>query len=480
MNLLSKFPIVAACLLTFAVSTAHAQPSAPEPRPSDTVEEYVVKAGDTLSNITEDVLGTSFLWRENWRLNPQVRDPNLLKIGQRLRVITHRELPERTAEVFKVFRDVERQPPEAWEASHEGDVLQQDQALRTRSKSTAAVRFDDDTLLNLKEETLVVFREMGQSLRGVRTETIAVDYGTADLFARPARKGSSEIKVIVGDATTEVDTGPTGRNSSRLRRSRENTSSVMTYEGTSRVEANGQTVDVAAGMGTSVADGEVPSPPEPLLPAPLVPGSRRARSLSYSNPLLRWNAVPSAVSYTVEICSTAACERLVDQARGLKQTEYRPDSLPVGSLFWRARAVSATGLDGYASRVRQLDILSETADLRPPEVAVAAASLARATRADHFAVARGGALELRVTDDASGVATLEVRWGDEGTWTAVAVDAPVQLSPPVAEDLTLEIRARDAAEREMQRSVAVDFLPPPAPPTLRIRGQPRPPAANPP
>lgn len=462
-------------------STALAQQSVPEPRPSDTVEEYVVKSGDTLSDITEDVLGTSFLWRENWRLNPQVRDPNLLKIGERLRIITHRELPARTAEVFEVYRTVERQPPEAWTPSHQGDVLQEDQALRTRANSTAAVRFDDDTLLNLKEDTLVVFREMGQSLRGVRTETISVDYGTADLFAQPAQKGSSEIKVVVGDATTEVDTGPSGRNSSRLRRSREDTSSVMTYEGSSRVEANGRTVDVAAGMGTSVEDGQPPAPPERLLGAPRPQGPRGSRSLGYSNPLLQWSSVPAAASYAVEVCRSQACNNLVDEARELTETQYRPQQLPTGSLFWRVRAVSATGLDGFASRRRELDIRNDRPDLEPPALRVVPAALARAEPDGSFSVAERGSLELSATDDVSGVSSLEFRWSD-GAWTGASIDAPVQVSPPTPaaldtpEEQSLEVRVRDLAGRESVRTVRVGFLPPPSPPTLRARGTSYPPA----
>ena len=41
---------------------------------SDTVADHIVVSGETLSQITESYLGTSHLWRENWRLNPEIED----------------------------------------------------------------------------------------------------------------------------------------------------------------------------------------------------------------------------------------------------------------------------------------------------------------------------------------------------------------------------------------------------------------------
>ena len=46
----------------------------------------------------------------------------------------------------------------------------------------------------------------------------------------------------------------------------------MAYGGESEVEAGGAKVQVQRGMGTSVATQGPPSPPEPLLPAPVLAG----------------------------------------------------------------------------------------------------------------------------------------------------------------------------------------------------------------
>lgn len=456
--------------------TAWAQ-EGPEPRESDTVEDYVVVVGDTLSDITEKILGSSHLWRENWRLNPQVRDPDLLRIGQRLRIITHRELPPRTAEVREVHRTVQRRPPEDWVASYEGDFLKKDQSLRTRAKSSASVRFDDDTILTLKEDTLVVFREMGESLRGVRSETIAIDQGTADLVAAPRRKGSSEIKILVGDATTEMRTGRTGRNASRLSRSADDSSSaVMIYEGDSTVSSGGSSIEVGPGMGTRVADGQPPTPAERLLPRPGVRAPRSRQSFGYSNPLFRWDPVDGASAYSIEICDSPECTRILDRGTGLSSTEYRPEGVPAGAAYWRVRAVSATGLDGFPSRMSSLSITDPTPDLAAPAVEVEIAERGRWVAEDHAALAADGSLRVTLTDDQSGVDDAEYRW-DEGRWRSLPETG---LSMPSAADHTLEVRATDRAGRSVTHRVRVDHLGPPTPPTLQIRGRQATPSTEPP
>ncbi len=446
------------------------------PRASDTIADHVVVSGETLSEITESYLGTSHLWRENWRLNPHIRDPDVLRIGDVLRIITHRELPARTAEVMRVRNLVEKKPPESWDRSYEGDVLGKDQSLRTRERASASIRFDDDTLLHLKSETLVVFKEIGQSLRGVRSETIEISQGTADLTAQPRRAGSSDIKIVVGSATTQVETGRTGRSVSRLRRAGEDSSEVMAYEGSARIASGGAEVVVPAGMGTSVTDGEAPREPERLLPRPALRSPAAGARFGYSNPVLTWEGVDGAATYAIEICDDAECKgRLVAAARGLTSTEFRPDELPGETLYWRVRGVAPGGLDGFASRPRSLVVEDPSPDLEPPVIDIQIDARGRWQEAGVVALlAPGGALRVAVTDDQSGPARIEARWSD-GPWRELR-DGRVE--PPTPADHTLFVRARDIAGRSREVSLRVDLLEPPRAPTLSRRGAPVAPAAT--
>jgi hypothetical protein len=55
-------------------------------------EEYVVKKGDTLWDISLDKLGDNFLWPKLWKFNPQVKNPDLIFPGDILIIPSEEDL----------------------------------------------------------------------------------------------------------------------------------------------------------------------------------------------------------------------------------------------------------------------------------------------------------------------------------------------------------------------------------------------------
>jgi nucleoid-associated protein YgaU len=48
---------------------------------------YVVKEGDSLSKIAKEILGDASRWKEILEANKdQIKDPNLIRVGQELRI----------------------------------------------------------------------------------------------------------------------------------------------------------------------------------------------------------------------------------------------------------------------------------------------------------------------------------------------------------------------------------------------------------
>src|SRR5688572_2086510 len=83
---------------------------------------HVVRPGDTLEGITARYLGSPRDWRENWKLNPFIRDPDLLLPGQRLRVLLRPALSQPAAQVRNVRRSVDEMPaPIPWKPAEEED-----------------------------------------------------------------------------------------------------------------------------------------------------------------------------------------------------------------------------------------------------------------------------------------------------------------------------------------------------------------------
>lgn len=55
-------------------------------------EEYIIKKGDTLWDISDSKLLDNFLWPNLWRVNPQIKNPDLVYPGDRINIPTKEEL----------------------------------------------------------------------------------------------------------------------------------------------------------------------------------------------------------------------------------------------------------------------------------------------------------------------------------------------------------------------------------------------------
>jgi hypothetical protein len=403
--------VFAMCSLLFAAAVSA------RPQFEDTVEDYTVVAGDTIADITRRLLGDEIWWEDNWRLNPQVRDPDLLRIGQRLRIITQRRVIAERAEVVQAVNRTEKMLERPrWQPAAAGDTLGGGQGLRTRESSTAELRFNAESTLRLDEFSQVFLAAKETSLRGVDRGSIQIERGSVDLVFAPIETPRTEIELIAGPSSTrpapsagratEVRTGATEDGGAR----------VMVYSGRSQVSAGGAEVAVEQGMGTRVPEQGPPTPPEPLLPAP-TPELAEQR-WNHSNGRLRWAEVAGAAAYQVQVCADAACTQRLQSARVEAPARFLQVSpLPVGAHHWQVRALSANGLEGYLSPMARVQVDNAAPDLEPPMLAL--------QPLDGFVQGADGATRhgpaarwLPVAhDEASGVERIELRRGD-GAWQA--------------------------------------------------------------
>jgi hypothetical protein len=329
---------------------------------------HIVRPGETLEGIAGRYMGSSAFWRQLHRLNQGIVDPDRIEPGQRIRILIRKGGPA-AAQIERLSRQVEEQPsPIPWSEARLGDVLVEKDGLRTYPKSSAEVEFTDGARLRVTEDSLVFLRRTGDTLRSEK-RSVEIVTGQADLEARAAAPRAArvpEVEIILGNTRATSRPDPSGAVQTRARKPAEGGAKVMAYGGESEVEAGGARVQVAQGMGTSVAEQGPPSPPEKLLSAPRAIVPERGTSLSCSNPLFSWEAVPEAASYIVEVCRDPACGELVERVTGLAGPEWQAESLPIGSFHWRATARSRSGLDGYPAETAALAITSDQADLEVP------------------------------------------------------------------------------------------------------------------
>jgi hypothetical protein len=405
----------------------------------DTVEDYTVVAGDTIADITRRVFGDETYWQDNWRLNPQVRDPDLLRIGQRLRIITARRVIAERAEVVQAVNRTEKMLVRPrWQPASAGDTLGSGQGLRTRENSTAELRFNAESSLRLDEFSQVFLAAKETSLRGVDRGSIAVERGTVDLVFAPLQQPRTQIELIAGPSTTTPELQAGQATQLRTGATDDGGARVMVYSGRTQVSADGSAVAVAAGMGTRVPERGPPTPPEALLAAPQ-PALIEQR-WNFSNGRLHWTAVAGAVAYQVQVCADAACARPQQRARvDAPALGLQVQPLPIGLHHWQVLAISATGLDGYASAVARVQVDDVRPDLEPPMLAVL-------PHAGYVYAADGSTrfgpeahVLPRAFDERSGVERIELRLED-GAWS-IWDGAPIGLIEAGAS--ALQLRAVD-------------------------------------
>ncbi|HTQ79248.1 MAG TPA: LysM peptidoglycan-binding domain-containing protein [Thermoanaerobaculia bacterium] len=341
---------------------------------------HIVRPGDTLEQLAAIFLGSARRWPEIARLNPDVKDPKRLPPGKRLRIYVAERGAGNSAQIAGISKKVEERPvPIGWSEASKGDLLVEQDGVRTYAKASAEIGFNDGTQLFLTEDSLVFLRRSGEHLKGVARRSVEIVQGQAEVNAgaagteaapgartAKAAPATPEIEIVLGATKATSRPNAEGVAKARARKPGEGGAKVMVYGGQGEVEAAGAKVALAEGTGTSVGKEGPPSPPEKLLHAPLAINPPPNIELAFNNPFFNWQAVPEAAGYVVELCSDPACAILLDRRILGAETEWRPEGIPVGTLYWRVTARSRSGLDGYPSRTNYLKITADQADHEPP------------------------------------------------------------------------------------------------------------------
>jgi hypothetical protein len=261
-------------------------------------------------------------------------------------------------EVRAVAEHVERQAPPAptWIPTLLGDLLAPSQGIRTQERSSTELGFQDGSRLRLSELAVVFVRRLERSGAGALQGTLEVSAGQAELeLARPPAVAAM-LEVLVGNARVTPRSVSAEPAKLRARHNANGAAQFMLYAGETEVTAGGRAVRLRRGWGTSVAAGETPKAPEPLLEAPMPWVPAPAASFDHSNPSFSWDPQRGAESYTIEICRDPACGELLQRATGLQVSHWTSDDLPLETLYWRVTAVSRAGLDGYPSTARAFSV----------------------------------------------------------------------------------------------------------------------------
>jgi hypothetical protein len=283
-----------------------------EQTPTSTVEggfvEYTVQAGDTCESIAQRIYGERRFSNVVHDYNPRAtRDraecDAALQPGTTLRL--PREAPvggeAPDAEVTGIKRDVRSRPPgrDEWADAHLGQDLFRGWRVNTLEAAAADLTFRDASLLQLRENTLVII--FGPTMMRARRS------GTKAVLEQGALR--SRLNELAGGVRVETESAQVdlAAGSALVSLDRQRTSRVANFEGREVDVSTAQgrsTVKVRQGMGTKVARGGTPAPPRPLPPSPQWSDGAPARFVALAGRSVvrgEWSPVAAAAFYRVEI-----------------------------------------------------------------------------------------------------------------------------------------------------------------------------------
>lgn len=214
----------------------------------------VVKPGDTLWAIANKYLMDPSKWDEIVKHNRlPSSDPTVALPGMTLKVpvrLIKKQL--RAAHITYVFNRVDFRRAETadWrKAAEEGEVFQGD-SVRTLDSSKAKVRFLNAELLSLDANSLAIIKPQDVDAD--------VELKSGGVFVGRSRVVTATARVTPKTKDTQYS----------ARVAKDFTTLVEVYKGLAAVQAQGQTVDVRAGMATEVRPGLAPGVPQKIADLP--------------------------------------------------------------------------------------------------------------------------------------------------------------------------------------------------------------------
>lgn len=239
--------IIGGLLLAACVSSA--------PAAEQKLQTVIVKPGDTLWSISNTYLKDPKMWSQILKYNKlPSANPSIALPGMALKIPVHLIKEEyRAAQLVYFLNQVlfRRSGVSDWKDVSKSMDLYKHDTLRTRVDARADVKFYTGEILNLYPNSIAVLRPPGEkdtdvrlmagSMRGLRSRVV-----TASARIVPKTR-DTEFGAKINDDLTTV---------------------VQVYKGKANVEAQGKTVEVAAGFASEVKMDMPPSRPVKLPPLP--------------------------------------------------------------------------------------------------------------------------------------------------------------------------------------------------------------------
>ncbi len=272
--------------------------------------------------------------------------------------LANKNVPAEAALAFKKG-DVEKRKAveNAWKPLALHGTLIEEERVRTLTESYAEILFRDDSRIRLNANSQALIKKMRANLVENSDEaSVSLIEGEVMALLAGGKKAGS-FKLEVPNVETKINSGRfwVGRN--------DESAKFANFNGELEVSAGGGKVTIKENQGSIVPNGQKPTPPKELLPAPALLSPEADIELFDLKQELNWGSVQGASNYRLEIATENGFTRMVSSRDSKANKLALHEELADGLYYWRATAVSKEGLPGNPSNSR---IFRFVTDNSPP------------------------------------------------------------------------------------------------------------------
>jgi hypothetical protein len=256
----------------------------------------------------------------------------------------------------------------AWGGAQVGMSLHHRDAIQTYERSRALVEFDEQSYLDIGENSLVVFQSMEPDLFAQKTRTFRVTV-EGELRGRLLRSpgSSANLEVALPNAEVQMVPGQAAGDDVefKLTVNPDKTSTLSVHKGNAELLVGGKRVNLQENYGVTIdADGQPMEPVSlPSAPVPKLPTQGSAAYYRDVPPRLRfsWKPTEPTNNYRIMLARDPQFRQVVvdEQVSG---TSFTHGNLKGGQYYWRVQALAGK-TEGTPSEARELTIVQ---DRTPP------------------------------------------------------------------------------------------------------------------
>jgi hypothetical protein len=339
-----------------ATTPLAARAAEPTPGYPEAVVQWGVQRGETCDGVARALYGSAKHARLVQRYN-RVGCAGALPEGLTL-VMPAAVTVVPDARLRFVTPKVRAKPPGAgWSDAAPGQPLTSSSSVNTMSDGRADIAFVDRTHVLMAPNTLVVIYGTARETRVSKTPPPTVEIEAGEVKAGLAALRGAPMEVAVKD-------GGRVRAASRdavVERKGERTT-VAVFDGSADMTSAGRSVTVPKDHGARFFTAKPPSPPRPLPSAPAwAAGGSEAVVLGLDGVgtiAARWEPVPKALSYRIELARDAAMLDLAAREEApARVLSFRGERLPAGRYYLTVRAIDDEEYLGIAAEPRAITIV---------------------------------------------------------------------------------------------------------------------------